>query len=113
MYRPPSYTHSGGRGGGGFRHPSYPPQNLNFAFPGNLQGHVNLPNLPPNPFQNPSFLQPPIVPYLQNPFFPQPNPSPNPQALLDRVNAAANTATSSPPVRTSRRGKCRRPLSSL
>ncbi|CAL9130952.1 unnamed protein product [Musa acuminata var. zebrina] len=91
MYRPPPYNRSGGRGGGGvggFRHPSLPPQNLNFAFPGNLQGHVN----PPNPFQNPSFLQPPFLPYLQNPFFPQPNPSPNPQALLDRVNAAATKA---------------------
>ncbi|URD78455.1 hypothetical protein MUK42_02484 [Musa troglodytarum] len=90
MYRPPPHNRSGGRGGGdvgGFRF-SLPPQNLNFVFPGNLQGHVN----PPNPFQNPSFLQPPILPYLHNPFFPQPNPSPKPQALLDSVNAAATKA---------------------
>ncbi|RWW07926.1 hypothetical protein BHE74_00042549 [Ensete ventricosum] len=99
MHRPPSYTRSGGRGGGGggdggggFHHPSYPPPNHNFAFPGNIQGHVNPPNLPSNPFQNPSFFQPPFLPYLQNPFFPQPNPSPNPQALLDRVDDAVSKA---------------------
>ncbi|CAL9204861.1 unnamed protein product, partial [Musa hybrid cultivar] len=88
------------------------PQNLNFAFPGDLQGHVN----PPNPFQNPSFLQPLIMPYLQNRFFPQPNPSPKPflTGLMPPPPPPLRlTGTSSPPVRTARRGKCRRPLSSL
>ncbi|URD80462.1 hypothetical protein MUK42_02482 [Musa troglodytarum] len=48
------------------------------------------------------FLQPPIMPYLHNPFFPQPNPSPKPFLTGLMPPPLRLTGTSSPPVRTSR-----------
>lgn len=88
--RPPQYVHPSGAGVVQ-RNPLYSPGNPNFNGYGNPQSQGYLPSFPPNPFQNPIFAQVPR-PYLQNPAFARPNPSSDPNTLIQIVDAAATKA---------------------